>query len=328
MKMLVTGAAGMIASSFVKEALRFSNQVVTYDRFSYAGRIERLKSVQDDKDLKIMWGDLAAPISEWQADQIGEVDTIVHFAAETMVDQSLQLPYPFIISNYFGTYHLLEYARKLKSLKRMLIISTDEVYGPIELGYFNEKDRLNPTNPYAATKAGADLLANAYRHSYNLPIMIARLSNVYGPSQCAEKMIPTIIRHALNDTEMTVYGDGKHRRCWFYVDDAAEGLYYLLQQGELGEIYHVAADPTRDEVENIQLVQMVEDILNKKIKKKFVPDDTVRRGHDRRYGLQIQKMTDLGWKPQTYLRLGLEKTLAWYQANTCWLSPKGSSSDR
>lgn len=325
MRVLVTGGAGFIASHFIR--LLTAKQdccVISYDRFSYAGRIERLHDCLGDK-LQIMWGDLASPISDWQAEKIGEVDIIVHFAAETMVDQSIKVPYPFIVSNYFGMYHLLEYARKLPTLQKLIVISTDEVYGPILEGKFKETDRLNPTNPYAATKAGADLLANSYFHSFGLPIMTLRTANNFGPWQHAEKVIPTAIRHALNGTEMTVYGDGLHRRCWLYAPDFVDGILFMLRNGKVGETYHLAGDT---ELSNLELIHRISDEAGHNINLKHVPDEDIRRGHDRRYGIDSTKAKELGWGPATNFFKALGDTVKWYLTNPDWLNPKGSSADR
>lgn len=323
MRFLVTGGAGFIGSHFVRKQLGLGHEVVTYDRFSYAARVERLADVLGSPRLKVLWGDLAAPVNDYQARQIGEVDVIVHFAAETMVDQSIKDAYPFVISNFFGMYHLMEYVKGLKNLKRVVCISTDEVYGTIETGLYKEWDRLKPGNPYSATKAGADLLALSYQNTFNLPLSIVRTCNVFGPRQHAEKLIPTATRHAVNGTEATIYGDGKHARAWIYVEDFVDGIDFVVKNGSFGEIYHVGGD---NEIENVKLVDKIAVLCGKPyMLKTYVPDAVARPGHDRRYGIDSSKIREMGFVPSVGFEDGLKRTVAFYRENPEWLNPSGQS---
>lgn len=234
----------------------------------------------------------------------------------TFVDYSIKDPMPFIQSNVVGTYRMLEEARRCKTLKRYLQVSTDEVYGAILDGKYKEDARANPTNPYSASKMGGDALVMAYHHTYNMDTIITRTENNYGPYQGREKVFPVFIRKALNDEPLPVYGDGHHRRQWLYVEDHCSAIVHLLEHGESGEVYHVAGE---QELENIELAKSIlklvgkpEDLIT------FVPDWDIRPGHDRRYALDCEKIKVTGWQAKWSIAKGFKKAVDWYCNNTWW----------
>ena len=311
MKLLVTGILGFIGSRFGELALQQGHEVVGFGRNSDQKNLRRIESYKDNPRFKLVFGDLTGDISG-----IAEnVDVIVHFAAKTFVDHSIADPAPFIQSNIFGTYNLLEQARKYKP-RLYFQISTDEVYGAILEGSYKEDARLNPTNPYAAAKAAGDALALSYFNTYKLPIIITRTENNYGPYQHPQKAIPVFVRSALQDKPLPVYGDGHHRRMWLNVEDHCWAVLHLMEHGTPGEIYHIAGE---QELENIELAKIILDTLGKPHDLiTFVPDHNIRPGHDRRYALDVSKLRATGWAPRHTLQEGMKKTIEWYRDNQWW----------
>ena len=314
MKLLVTGGAGFIGSNFVKYMLNKYEDctIVNLDKLTYAGNLENLKEIEKNKRHSFVKGDICDSKLVEELMKRGEVDVILNFAAETHVDRSIADPEAFIRTDVFGTYTLLEAARKV-SVERYVQISTDEVYGSIEEGSFSETDNLMPSSPYSASKAGADLLTLAYKTTYGLPVLITRGSNTYGSHQHPEKFIPLFITNLLENREVPLYGDGKNVRDWLYVIDHCSAIDTILHRGKVGEIYNIGGGNERTNLEITRMILkelgMTEDMI------KFVKD---RPGHDRRYSLNCEKLKALGWKPEYPLEKGLKETVNWYKQNMKW----------
>jgi dTDP-glucose 4,6-dehydratase len=281
------------------------------DALTYAGRKENLQDVWDK--ITFIKGDIRKREDVEKA--VKGADIVVNFAAETHVDRSIIEAGSFVLTDVFGTYNLLEACRKF-DVKRYVQISTDEVYGHILEGSFKEEDRLNPRNPYAASKASADLLCKAYFETYGLDIVITRSTNNYGPYQHPEKFIAKTIIYALLNRKIPVYGTGKNVRDWLYVEDNCEAIDLVLHKGKKGEIYNIAG---KQELKNIEVVKTILRLMNKPESLiEFVKD---RPGHDLRYSLDISKIEKLGWKPKTKFEEGIRKTIEWYKQNEWWWEP-------
>jgi len=312
MKLLVTGGAGFIGSNFVRYLLRRYPdwQVVNLDKLTYAGNLDNLTEVETDPRYAFVKGDIC------DADTVGRAargaDAIINFAAESHVDRSIADPTGFLRTDIFGVYVLLEAAREL-GVARVIQISTDEVYGAIEQGAFREDDRLRPSNPYSASKAGGELLAHSYWKTYGAPVIITRATNNIGPNQYPEKMAPLFITNALEDKPLPIYGDGKQMRHWMHVDDHCAALDLLLQRGEVGEIYNVGGEPVAT---NLEMATMILDALGKP--HELLTHVKDRPGHDRRYAVDSSKLRALGWEPRYDLRAALNATIAWYRDNEAW----------
>ncbi len=312
MRLLVCGGAGFIGSNFVRLRVReHGDEVVVLDKLTYAGRRENL---QDLPEAELVVGAIEDP--EAVARAIGDgVDAIVNFAAETHVDRSIAEPDAFVRTNGQGTYELLEAARR-HEVARYVQISTDEVYGSIEEGSFTEESPIQPSSPYSASKAGADLLVSSYFHTYGLETLICRGSNNYGPFQYPEKLIPLMVLNAMHGDKLPVYGDGMQVRNWLYVEDFGRGIGHVLAHGVPGEAYNVGGP---DECPNIEVVQrIVEQTGADPSIVEYVAD---RPGHDRRYSLGSEKVRALGWEAQVRFADGLERTVAWYRDNAWWWEP-------
>jgi dTDP-glucose 4,6-dehydratase len=309
MKLLVCGGAGFIGSNFVRIRTRdHGDEVVVLDKLTYAGRRENL----DDLDLRLVVGGIEDP--DAVAEAADGVDAIVNFAAETHVDRSISEPEAFITTHAMGTYVLLEAARE-RGL-RYVQVSTDEVYGSIEQGSFTESSPLNPSSPYSATKAGADLLVASYRHTYGLEALICRGSNNYGPYQYPEKLIPLMVLNALHGDKLPVYGDGQQVRNWIYVEDFGRGIGTVLERGEPGEVYNVGGP---DEAPNLDVVRKIIEYTGRD--ESLIEYVTDRPGHDRRYSLASEKVRALGWEAQVRFSEGLRRTVDWYRDNAAWWEP-------
>jgi dTDP-glucose 4,6-dehydratase len=313
---LVTGGAGFIGSNFVRYALSEHSdwRVTTLDKLTYAGRLENLKGVLDHPRHRFVKGDvadrtIAGPL-------VKEANFIVHFAAETHVDRSIMDAGTFITTDVYGTFVLLEAARRAPALRRFVQISTDEVYGSVAEGSSREGDELRPRNPYAASKAGADRLAYSYWATYDVPVLITRASNNYGPYQFPEKIIPLFITNLIDDVPVPLYGDGLNERDWLHVLDHCRALDVVLEKGTPGEVYNIGGG---NDVRNIDLTRRLLTLVGK-------PESLVRRvpdrpGHDRRYSLNTTKLHALGWRPQVVFDGGLAETVEWYRANDWWWRP-------
>jgi len=316
MKLLITGGAGFIGSNFVRYMLsKYENiEIVNLDLLTYAGRLENLKDVKDDPRHRFAQGDIRERKTVESLVKDG-VDAIVNFAAETHVDRSVVEAGSFVLTDVYGTYALLNAARKY-DVGKFVQISTDEVYGSIERGSFRETDVLDPSSPYAASKAAADHVARAFYKTYGLHVVITRSSNNYGPYQYPEKLIPKLIIRALHDQRLPIYGDGKQVRDWIYVVDNCDAIDLISQKGEPGEIYNVASGNERT---NLEITKSILRILDKSEDLvRFVPD---RPGHDRRYSLDTAKIRSLGWEPRHKFSGALKETVDWYVKNEWWWHP-------
>jgi dTDP-glucose 4,6-dehydratase len=315
-KVLVTGGAGFIGSNFVRHALAAHPdwQVTTLDKLTYAGRLENLETVRDDPRHRFVKGDVAdAAVA---APLVKDADVVVHFAAETHVDRSIKNAGEFITTDVYGTFVLLEAARENAALKRFVQISTDEVYGSVPEGSSKETDELRPRNPYSASKAGADRLAYSYWATYNVPVVITRASNNYGPNQFPEKIIPLFITNLLDDIPVPLYGDGQNERDWLHVDDHCRGVDLLIDKGEPGEVYNIGGG---NQVKNVDLTHRILELVGKPAS--LITPVADRPGHDRRYSLDTTKLESLGWQPRERFEGGLAKTVQWYRDNERWWRP-------
>jgi dTDP-glucose 4,6-dehydratase len=309
MKLLVCGGAGFIGSNFVRVRVRdHGDEVVVLDKLTYAGRRENLADV--DHEFVHAGIEDAEPV----AGAIRGVDAVVNFAAETHVDRSIAEPDAFVRTHAVGTWVLLEAARKAEV--PYLQVSTDEVYGSIEEGSFTESSPLQPSSPYSATKAGADLLVASYYETYGLRTTICRGSNNYGPYQYPEKLIPLMVLNALHGDRLPVYGDGQQVRNWLFVEDFARGIGHVLEHGAPGETYNVGGP---DEEDNLTVVRRILDLTGRD--ETLIEHVTDRPGHDRRYSLGSEKARALGWNAQVRFQEGLERTVAWYRDNPAWWEP-------
>jgi dTDP-glucose 4,6-dehydratase len=315
-EVLVTGGAGFIGSNFVRYALaRHQNwRVTTLDKLTYAGRLENLHDVADHPRHAFVRGDIAD--AEVAGPLVRGAEIVVHFAAETHVDRSIMHAGDFITTDVFGTFVLLEAARQATGLRRFVQISTDEVYGSVPEGASRETDELKPRNPYAASKAGADRLAYSYFATYQVPVVITRASNNYGPYQFPEKVIPLFVTNAVDGISVPLYGDGLQVRDWLHVADHCRAIDLLIEKGASGEVYNVGGG---NQVTNLDLTRRIlqlaggsDDLVRQ------VPD---RQGHDRRYALDTTKLRALGWAPLTPFEDGLAETVAWYRENEWWWRP-------
>ena len=313
---LVTGGAGFIGSNFVRYALaqHADWHVTTLDKLTYAGRRENLHDVIDHPRHTFVKGDIGdAPVS---GPLVQQSEIVVHFAAETHVDRSILEAGEFIRTDVEGTFVLLEAARRAPTLRRFVQISTDEVYGSVPSGASKESDELKPRNPYAASKAGADRLAYSYWCTYDVPVVITRASNNYGPYQFPEKVIPLFVTNAVDDIPLPLYGDGRNVRDWLHVEDHCRAIDLLIERGGNGEVYNIGGG---NEVMNVDLTRRILDALDKPQSLiKPVPD---RPGHDRRYCLDTTKLRAVGWTPQIDFEDGLRRTIDWYRRNDRWWRP-------
>lgn len=309
---LVTGGCGFIFSNFIRYVLnRHSDyKIINLDALTYAGNPDNLRGVEKNPNYHFVKGDVCDKgIVE---KLVKKADYIIHGAAETHVDRSIIDAGSFVLTDVFGTYRLLEAAKKF-GIERFVHISTDEVYGSVEKGVFRESDKLEPRNPYSASKAGAELLARSYFITHGLPVVVTRSSNNFGRSQHPEKAIPLFTINALRDKPLPLYGDGKNVRDWLYVIDNCEAVDLVLHEGEIGEVYNVGGDNERM---NIEVTKMILEFLNKPESLiKFVED---RKGHDRRYALDSRKIRKLGWKPKSNFEEKLKETVEWYKNNEWW----------
>lgn len=312
---LVTGGAGFIGSNFVHYMLsrHADYRIVVYDKLTYAGNLDNLLAAQDNPRYRFVRGDICERAGVEAAVMTHNIDTIVNFAAESHVDRSIMDADAFIQTSVYGTYTLLEVARK-HGLERYHQISTDEVYGHIPPGLSSkETDKVDPRSPYAASKTSADLLVNAYHITYGLPVTITRGSNNIGPYQYPEKAIPLFATNAIDNLPLPVYGDGRQMREYQYVRDHCEAIDLVLHRGGIGEIYNIG---TGVELENMAMIEILLDVLDRP--RSLIRHVADRPGHDRRYSLDIGKITTLGWEPDHTAEEAIAKTAAWYRDNEWW----------
>ena len=312
-KMLITGGAGFIGSNFIHYILSKYNdyQVINLDKLTYAANLDNLKDIEDNKNYRFIHGDIADQEFIFKLFENEKFDIVINFAAESHVDNSILNPQIFTITNILGTQVLLDACRKY-NIKRFHQVSTDEVYGELPLDdnsiLFTEKTPLNPSSPYSASKASADMLVKSYYRTYSLPITISRCSNNYGPYQHLEKLIPLMISKAINNDNLPVYGNGLNVRDWLHVYDHCTAIDLIIHEGEIGEIYNIGGN---NEKSNIDVVKIILKELGKSEKLiKYVND---RPGHDLRYAIDSTKIkTTLNWKPVYSFEKGILDTIKWY----------------
>jgi len=317
MRILITGGCGFIGSHFIRHLLtRYpAYSVVNLDALTYAGNRENLKDIEGKKNYAFVKGKIED--RALVKDLVSDVDAVVHFAAESHVDRSIEDAQPFLVTNVIGTHALLDAAKNALT-KRFVHISTDEVYGALdEKGKFTEETPLRPNSPYAASKAAADMLVRAYHETFGFPSLIVRPSNNYGPFQYPEKLIPLMITNLFEDRPVPVYGEGKNVRDWLFVEDNCSAIDLILHKGKTGEVYNVGGNAER---RNIDIVKKVIEIMGKDESLiTFVKD---RPGHDYRYALDTSKIErELGWKPSPDMDACLEKTIRWYRESEWWWRP-------
>lgn len=313
MKVLITGGAGFIGCNFVRHMLKEhpENEVVVLDKLTYAGRIENLEQVMDR--IEFVKGDIC------DKDIVKEVmegcESVVNFAAESHVDRSITSPEDFVRTDVLGVFTLLEEARRM-DIGKFVQISTDEVYGSTVSGSFSEKDILDPSSPYSASKAGGELLARSYVRTYGLEVVVTRSSNNYGPFQYPEKLIPVLVIKALRDEPLPIYGKGTNVRDWLHVEDNCRAVDLVLRKGPPGDIINIGSG---NEVANIDVAKMILRHMGKPESLISYVDD--RPGHDFRYSLRWDRIKDLGWAPTVDFEDGLRRTVDWYVTNKDWWAP-------
>lgn len=317
MRILVTGGAGFIGSNFILYWMKNhpGDEIVNFDKLTYAGNLENLTSVEQNKRYRFVQGDICD--TKAVGDAMTGIDTVVHFAAESHVDRSILEPASFVMTNVVGTQVLLDAALKA-GIKRFHHVSTDEVFGALDLSSkekFDEHTPYNPRSPYSSSKAGSDHLVRAYHHTYGLPVTITNCSNNYGPYQFPEKLIPLAITNILEGKKVPVYGDGLYVRDWLYVDDHCRAIDAVLSSGRIGETYCVGG--VTHDISNLDVIRMILGIMGKDDSLiEFVTD---RPGHDRRYAVDWSKMsTEFGWKPENDFHAWLVQTVGWYEQHQDW----------
>ncbi len=314
MRLFVTGAAGFIGTNYVRHVLATSDDEMTvFDALTYAGNPANLADLENDPRFTFVHGDICDRDAVTAA--MDGHDAVVHFAAESHVDRSIVDPDAFIRTNCDGTNVMCDVARSV-GVDRFLHISTDEVYGSIDEGSFTEADPLNPRSPYSASKAGSDLIALSHHVTHGLPVIVTRSSNNYGPFQFPEKIIPLFTTNLLDGHRVPVYGDGGNVRDWCHVADNCAAVDLVLRRGEVGEIYNIGAGNERT---NLELTRALLDLTGRDESSiDYVAD---RLGHDRRYSIDIAKVTDLGWSADHSFEDGLEATVRWYTDHRSWWEP-------
>lgn len=311
MKIIVTGGSGFIGSNFIRFMLNKYPEckIVNLDKLTYAGNPDNLKDVKNNARYKFVKGDIC---DEKLVDELAkDADAIVNFAAETHVDRSISKADDFIKTDIYGTFVLLGAAKKYK-IKKFIQISTDEVYGSVE-NPSKEEAPLMPSNPYSASKAGADRLAYSYWATYKIPVIITRSSNNYGPYQYPEKLIPLFITNLIDGKKVPVYGDGLNKRDWIYVVDNCEAIDFVMRNGKVGEAYNIGAGNERTNMEITKT--LISELGKNQDSIEFVKD---RPGHDKRYSLDCSKINKLGWKPRFNFEKAMKETVEWYKENEWW----------
>lgn len=314
---LVTGGAGFIGSNYVRYLFsRYKEvRIINLDKLTYAGNPANLKDFADNPNYYFVKGDICDAEIVRRIFQEHHPDYVVNFAAESHVDRSIGAPDDFIRTDMFGVFVLLEAAKEF-GIERFIQISTDEVYGSIQEGSFTEESPLKPGNPYSASKTGGDRLAYSYYNTYNLPVIVTRASNNYGPFQYPEKLIPLFVTNLIENKPVPLYGDGKNVRDWLYVLDHCEAIEFALKSGKPGEVYNIAGG---NEKENIFITNFIFDILGKS--KSLIKPVVDRLGHDRRYSISAAKLQALGWHPRYSFEEAMKVTIEWYVKNEQWWRP-------
>ena len=312
-KILVTGGAGFIGSNFIRYMLdKYKDyKIINLDKLTYAGNLDNLKDTEDNPNYRFIYGDICNVnlVNDIVKD---DVDIIINFAAETHVDRSIEDPSEFMRTDFQGVYVLLEAVRK-HNISKFIQISTDEVYGTAYERFFKEEDNLKPRNPYSVGKLAGERLAYSYFATHNVPVIITRASNNFGPYQYPEKFIPLFITNALEGNSLPLYGDGSQIRDWIYVIDHCKAIDLLLEKGEVGEVYNIA---TGNLIPNIEIAKRIVKILD--VSESMIKTVTDRPGHDIRYALDYSKIQRLGWKPSRDFENSFEDTVKWYVGNRSW----------
>jgi dTDP-glucose 4,6-dehydratase len=314
MKLFVTGGAGFIGSNYVRWVLANTDHAITvFDKLTYAGNLENIRDVLDDRRCRFVQGDICD--QDAVVTHMAGHDAVVHFAAESHVDRSIVDPYAFVHTNVFGTNVLCDVARQIE-IGRFVHISTDEVYGSIDVGSFSETDVLTPRSPYSAAKAGSDLLALSYLTTHGLPVVVTRCSNNYGPYQYPEKVIPLFTTNLLDGLKVPLYGDGGNVRDWIHVEDHNRAVQLVLDEGAIGEIYNIGA---HHEITNRELTYQLLELCGRD--ESYIEPVADRLGHDRRYSVDIAKITALGWRLERPFDAALAETVEWYRTHREWWEP-------
>jgi len=313
-KLFVTGAAGFIGSNYVRWVLANTDHDVTIlDALTYAGNLETIRDLVDDRRCRFVHGDICE--QDLVLPAMDGHDAVVHFAAETHVDRSIKDGYSFVRTNCFGTNVLCDVAVRV-GVSRFLHISTDEVYGSIDVGSFTEADALTPRSPYSAAKAGSDLIALSYLTTHGLPVLVTRCSNNFGPYQFPEKVIPLFTTNLLDGKKVPLYGDGGNVRDWIHVHDHNTAAHLVLERGTPGEIYNIGAG---NEITNRELTYRLLELTGRD--ESFIQPVDDRKGHDRRYSITHDKVSALGWRTEHTLDAGLAATVEWYRDHRAWWEP-------
>ena len=326
-KILITGGAGFVGHHCVEHFLKNTDwKVVVLDSLNYAGNLNRITDSEyfDAKRIGFIWHDLCSPISKTTRDMIGDLDYMIHFAAESHVDKSLEDSIPFVKSNVLGTANLMEYLKNFQPHCRTIVFSTDEVFGPAPQGvYYKEDDRFKPSNPYSAAKAGEEMIAYSFAHAFGLPVFVVRSMNIIGERQHPEKFLPKVIRSIIDDKKITLHGLGEadlSSRCWIHARNVADGIVFLLDKGQSGEFYHIVGE----ERSVLEIANWVSQAVRGKnldeSRIEWLDYHKARPGHDKRYALSGQKMAAMGWKPPVNLEESVKKTVDWTLKNPVWLN--------
>lgn len=317
MKILVTGGAGFIGSNFIRLLMRHQGfEIKVLDKFTYAADKSILTEFLDVSNVEIVEGDICD--TNLIRGLLSDVDAVINFAAESHVDRSIENSSDFVRTNINGVHSLIEEIYRSIRKIRFVQVSTDEVYGDINEGSWDEQSPLLPNSPYAASKAAGELIARSYHKTHGCDVIITRGCNSYGPYQFPEKLIPKFITSILSGEQLTIYGDGKNVREWIHVNDHCRAILSILLSGKSGEIYNIGSG---EEVSNIKLTrQLLANLEENEDRIKFVPD---RKGHDQRYSMKSEKLSnELGFKNQTSFEIGLKETILWYQQNAMWWKDK------
>ncbi|QWU44094.1 MULTISPECIES: dTDP-glucose 4,6-dehydratase [Bacillus] len=319
MNILVTGGAGFIGSNFIHYMLKNyeTYKIINYDALTYSGNLNNVKSIQENPNYSFVKGEIQnGELLEHVAKE-RDVQVIVNFAAESHVDRSIENPIPFYDTNVIGTVTLLELVKKYSHIK-LVQVSTDEVYGSLgKTGKFTEETPLAPNSPYSSSKASSDIIALSYYKTYQLPVVVTRCSNNYGPYQYPEKLIPLMVTNALEGKKLPLYGDGLNVRDWLHVTDHCSAIDTVLHKGCIGEVYNIGGN---NEKTNVDVVEQIIKLLGKT--KKDIEFVTDRLGHDRRYAIDAQKMkNEFEWEPKYTFEQGLKETVEWYKNNVDWWKP-------
>jgi dTDP-glucose 4,6-dehydratase len=332
MKILITGGAGFIGGNFVlKQIAETQNEILNFDKLTYAGNLNTLSSVEDNERYRFVQGDITDLAHAWETIFTFKPDAIVNFAAESHVDRSIDGPMEFLNTNIMGTAVLLESCKRyldensnLRDKFRFLHVSTDEVYGSLgNAGFFTEKTSYDPSSPYSASKASSDHLVRAWQRTFNVPSLITNCSNNYGPYQFPEKLIPLMILNCLSEKSLPVYGDGKNVRDWLFVEDHCDAIYSVLQNGSIGSTYNIGGN---NEIQNIHIVNTICSIMdelkprdNEEKYAELISHVKDRPGHDFRYAIDASKIKEkLNWVPKENFESGIKKTIKWYLENEQW----------